>query len=91
MRQNMKMIKMQNETITEPKKLEMHLSCSYCMGYVPKQKIIKCSVKTCKIAICKACATFIDDLAFCPVCIVKMVKNDTAMLILKANKQKKYK
>lgn len=69
--------------------LEAHRSCQYCQQWVLKQSIKKCSV--CKSHICRQCSGFIDNHAFCPSCLVKMVNEDVTLIMLKPKKDRKQK
>lgn len=55
--------------------------CQYCNVPVKQSKLIKCSIKKCKIKICKHCATFIDNVPFCPVCVLNIVRNKPVIIL----------
>lgn len=85
------LLKMNGETVEKAKITTKVIDlCGYCYGQVPHSKIIKCSVPNCALNICKGCATIINNKAFCPACILKIVRRENVIIFLDRKSVKKY-
>ena len=61
-----------------------HKLCDYCGYPTQKKSIIPCT--KCRLNICHACTTFINDKPFCNVCVVDFVRNESIIIITKSKR-----
>lgn len=55
--------------------------CNYCNYPTDKNKLLLCSSKNCNIKICKGCSTFINNIPFCPTCVLNLMKRKNLLII----------
>ena len=87
MKKNNHILKIDKNKIKKIKIISKKIKfCQYCQ--IQTKKLIKCSGIDCNIKICKQDVTYINDVPFCPACILEIVRNKTRLIIFKEKIEK---